>query len=98
MQKMTLKSYAVKNKMSLFSVVKLVKSGKLKSVLEKENGLENGKDVTYILVDDVSEIKVQQVEKVQEEGLAFDIEKEVKALILEVKALKEEMDRLKSLL
>lgn len=47
MQKMTLKQYATKQKMSLFNVVKMVKSGALKS----ETAEENGKEVTYVLVD-----------------------------------------------
>ncbi len=47
MQKMTLKQYATKQKMSLFNVVKMVKSGALKS----ETVEENGKEVTYVLVD-----------------------------------------------
>ena len=47
MQKMTLKQYATKQKMSLFNVVKMVKSGVLKS----ETVEENGKEVTYVLVD-----------------------------------------------
>jgi len=47
MQKMTLKQYAAKHKMSLFNVVKMVQSGALKS----ESVEENGKEVTYVLVD-----------------------------------------------
>ena len=47
MEKLTLKQYATKHKMSLFNVVKMVKSGALKS----ETVEENGKEVTYVLVD-----------------------------------------------
>lgn len=47
MQKMTLKQYATKQKMSLFNVVKMVKSGALKS----ETVEESGKEITYVLLD-----------------------------------------------
>jgi len=47
MARMTLKAYAAKEKISLFHVVKKVKSGALASETVKENGRE----VTYVLTD-----------------------------------------------
>ncbi len=89
MEKLSLKAYAVKNKMSLFSVVKLVKSGKVKSSTEEVDG----KDVTYVLLEDEGK---QTSEKVKEETkVSFHIEEELKKLILEVAVLKEEIEKLK---
>lgn len=91
MQKMTLKSYAVKHKMSFFSVVKLVKSGKIKSRTEEVDG----KEVTYILPEEKESDPGQKVEKKELKNEPFDLEKELKKLILEVETLKEEIEKLK---
>ena len=40
MQKITIKAYAVKHKLSIFNVMKMVKSGKLKIEIAEENGKE----------------------------------------------------------
>jgi len=47
MERMTIKNYATRNKLSIFNVVKMVKSGALKSEVVEENG----KEVTYILAE-----------------------------------------------
>jgi len=91
MQKLTFKAYAVKHKMSLFSVVKLVKTGKVKTTVEEENG----KEVSYILLDDSVNEKSIKPMKSKGENRDFDVEAELKALILEVKRLKEEVNKLK---
>jgi len=83
MGKMTLKNYAVKHKTSLFNVVKMVKSGKLKN----ETVREEGKETVYILIDDnESEGEgIYGVEKHQSEEKALhvrvsELEKELKKL------------------
>jgi len=91
MQKLSLKAYAVKHKMSLFSVVKLAKSGIVNTVVEEVNG----KDVSYILLDDTLNEKSRKPMKSKGENRDFDVEAELKALILEVKRLKEEVNKLK---
>lgn len=54
MKKVTLKAYALKHKLSLFNVVKMLKSGQIPS----ETVEENGKETVYILIDEVVEEKV----------------------------------------
>ncbi len=51
MNQITLQAYAVKHKLSVFNVIKMIKSNKLKS----EEIEENGKKVLYIILDDESE-------------------------------------------
>jgi len=91
MEKLSLKAYAVKNKMSLFSVVKLVKSGKVKSSTEEVDG----KDVTYVLLEDEVNNSSVKSDTKEVENLPFDIEKELKKLMIEVASLKEEIEKLK---
>ena len=87
-----MKAYAVKHKLSLFNVVKLVKSGKVKS----ETVTEDGKEKVYIIVDDnetltQKEVKTAPRENVQEvlETRVANLEAEVKLLRRELQALKE---------
>ncbi|NOR54669.1 MAG: hypothetical protein GQ531_00525 [Sulfurovum sp.] len=90
MQKLTLKSYAVKHKMSLFSVVKLVKNAKLKSSIENENG----KEVTYILLDE-SETPLKMKVAQKETNTPLNVEETLKQLMQEVAQLKKEVAQLK---
>jgi len=91
MEKLRIKSYAVKHKLSIFNVMKMVKSGKLKSEIIEENG----KEITYILIDTVTELEVKKgivsVEKKGEERLKI----EMKLLNDEVKLLRSEIEVLK---
>ncbi len=87
-----MKAYAVKHKLSLFNVVKLVKSGKVKS----ETVTEDGKEKVYIVADDnetltQEEVKTAPQGKVQEalETRVANLEAEVKLLRRELQALKE---------
>jgi len=91
MQRVTIKAYAVKHKLSIFNVMKMVKSGKLKTdVIE-----ENGKEVTYILLDEATEKEIKKeiipIEKKDEAILKV----ELKMLREEVEYLKEEIEKLK---
>jgi len=45
MQKVTIKAYAVKHKLSIYNVVKMTKSGQVPT----QTVVENGKDIVYIL-------------------------------------------------
>ena len=93
MEKLTLKQYAVKHKMSLFSVVKLVKSGELRSETVKEGERE----ILYIPVGE------PETEQSHQEGRPSSlqdeekrvIEERVAALEAEVKTLRQEIRELK---
>ena len=54
MDKITMKAYALSHKLSMFNVIKMLKSGKLKTeVIEME-----GKKSTYILLDEQIEEEI----------------------------------------
>ncbi len=92
MARMTLKQYAVKHKLSLFNVVKMVKSGQLQS----ETVEEDGKEATYILPQDTETPQKSQKEESKEISLSNE---EMQRLVLslqdEVTRLRREMDNLK---
>ena len=91
MQKITIKAYAVKHKLSIFNVMKMVKSGKVKTEIVDENG----KEVNYILLDEATEkeIKDSIVPIGQQEE--FTLREIVHVLQKEVKLLREEIEVLK---
>jgi len=91
MKKITIKEYAVKRKLSIFNVMKMVKSGKLKSQTIKENG----KEILYILYDEDSEKEISS--QIVKHSLKVDvtIKDELQTLKQEVKLLREELDKLK---
>ena len=95
--RMTIKEYAVKHRLSIFNVVKMVKSGELKS----ETVSEEGKETLYILLDkekekekEIREKIVSPTESMGETVLKRDVERltrEVRALRAELEALKREL-------
>ncbi len=87
---MTLKKYAATHKMSLFNVVKMVKSKELPS----ETVEENGKEVTYVLVDE-HEQDVRTAPKVQKDAPNVGTEERISVLENEVARLRRELDSLK---
>lgn len=86
-----MKAYAVKHKLSIFNVMKMVKSGKVKSEVFQEKGRE----VTYILFDEETEkeIKEQIVPVEQREDLM--LREEIKLLRKEIQFLREDVEVLK---
>jgi uncharacterized protein YceH (UPF0502 family) len=90
MERMSIKSYAVKNKMSMFNVVKMVKSGELKSEVVEENG----KEVTYILSDAIT-TKVDVSVPPEDNAEKEDLQERVARLEQDVAIMKREMDALK---
>ena len=54
MEKISIKAYATRHKLSIFNVVKMTKSGQIPT----ETVVENGKDVVYILIDEDLENEV----------------------------------------
>jgi len=90
-QQITIKAYAVKHKLSIFNVMKMVKSGKLKTeILEEE-----GKEITYILLDEAIEKEIQDSIVPIEEQEELTLREIVKVLQKEVKFLREEIEELK---
>ena len=93
MEKMTMKAYAVKHKLSLFNVVKLVKSGKLKS----ETVIEDSREKVYILLDekevDILDERKNKFQKRTPENLEIRIaqlETDIKELYREIEVLKKD--------
>lgn len=94
MEKMTLKSYAVKHKLSIFNVMKMVKAGKVKS----ETVTEEGREVIYILIDEENEqeieaqiVPVEQKEEMQVKEQILFLRKELQLLKEEVQAIKKSL-------
>ncbi len=94
MEKMTLKAYAVKHKMSMFNVVKLVKNGKVKS----ETVEEDGKNVVYIFEEAGLELTAANEEEVNSSEKPTGLLRRVTALEDEVALLRKEIEELKKLL
>ena len=84
MDKMSIKSYAVKHKLSIFNVMKMVKSGKLDTQIEESNG----KEITYILMNEAKEKEVR-------EGIVPLYEKDNMTLKEEFRLLKDEVTKLR---
>jgi len=91
MERITIKSYAVKHKLSIFNVMKMVKSGKLQSEVVEEKG----RDVTYILLDEKTEAEVQKSIITVENRVEIQLQEEIKLLSNEVKLLRAEIEALK---
>jgi len=91
MERVSIKMYAVKHKLSIFNVMKMVKSGKLKTVVEEENA----KEVTYILLDDEIETEVENRIVPLSERENATIKEELQDLRNEIRKLKDEIDILK---
>ena len=91
MNKVTIKAYAVSHKLSIFNVMKMIKSGKLKSDVVEENG----KEVTYILLDDEIEKEVRSKIIPMNKKDEVSITEMLKELQKEVKSLREELEVIK---
>ena len=91
MEKVSIKMYAVKHKLSIFNVIKMVKSGKLKTVIDEENG----KEMTYILLDDEIEKEIQNSIVPVDEAENSTVKNEIKQLKVELLRLRDEVELLK---
>ncbi len=91
MQKITIKAYAVKHKLSIFNVMKMVKSGKLKTEIVEEEG----KEVTYILLDEAIEKEIENSIVHTKEKEELMLQEEFKVLKKEMKSLRKEIEELK---
>ena len=95
MERITIKAYAVKHKLSMFNVMKMVKSGQVKSEVVNEKGRE----VTYILFDEKSEKEIEEkivpIDMSMDEKNDVSLAEAVRLLKMEVQALREEVEHLK---
>ena len=91
MKRVTIKAYAVSHKLSIFNVMKMIKSGKLKSDVVEEKG----KEVTYILLDDEIEKEVKSKIIPIDQKDEVSIHEMIKELREEVKKLREELEVIK---
>jgi len=91
MNKITIKAYAKKHKLSIFNVVKMTKSGQIPT----ETVLEDGKDVIYILIDDAIEKEVSSAIVHEEKAEPYSLRKENARLRKEIEKLKQEIIELK---
>jgi len=91
LERITIKAYAIKHKLSIFNVMKMVKSAQVKSEVFQEKGRE----VTYILFDEETEkeIRDQIVPVEQKEDLI--LREEIKFLRKEIQFLREDVEVLK---
>ena len=92
MERLSIKAYAARHKLSIFNVVKMTKSGQIPT----ESVVEDGKDVVYILIDDAVENEVKK--NIVREGNKepHSLRKENARLKKEIEKLKEEIAVLKN--
>jgi K+/H+ antiporter YhaU regulatory subunit KhtT len=92
MQLLTTKEYATKNKISIFNVMKMVKSQQLKTITKEENG----KEIVYILPDDSNTPQSQSITTAQDDKEEHSsMQDEIIQLKDEVAKLRSELNRLK---
>jgi len=92
MEKISIKSYAVRHKLSIFNVVKMTKSGKVPT----ETVVENGRDVVYILINEDVESEVRKAIVPEQSREPYSLRKENARLKKEIEKLKEEITILKN--
>jgi len=88
MHEVTLREYAKMHKLSYFNVMKMVKSGDVKSVTK----IENEKEVQYVLVDEEQEKKVSE-NIIETSAKSLTLQEENKLLKKEILRLKEELEK-----
>ena len=91
MEKLTIKAYAKKHKLSIFNVVKMTKSGQLPT----ETVVEDGNEMIYILIDENVENEVKKGIIQESNNEPYSLRKENERLKKEIQKLKEEIAVLK---
>ena len=91
MEKISIKAYAVKHKLSIFNVVKMTKAGQVPT----ETVVENGKDVVYVFIDEDVEKEVKNSIVPNESKEPYSLRKENARLKKEIEKLKAEIATLK---
>ncbi len=88
MEKVTLREYAKRKKLSYFTVMKLVRNGEINS----ETVHENGKDIPYIVLEDKIEEEIKE-DRVEKNSSEMTLEEENTLLKKEIKKLKEALEK-----
>ena len=89
MEKLTIREYATKHKLSSFNVMKMTKSGELKT----EIITKDGKETVLIMIEDIMEEKVIQTKEEKHEPRSLKVENML--LKKEIVRLKEELQKCK---
>ena len=87
MEKMSIKSYAIKHKLSIFNVVKMTKTGQIPT----ETIIENTKEVTYVLLDEKVEENTEKTTMTEKSKEPYGLKKENEKLRKEIQELKKEI-------
>ncbi len=94
MERISVKEYARKHKLSLFQVIKKINSGELRS----ESVEENGSRVQYILLDQDREAPAESETAAKEsENAARRVNPNEERLLLEVQSLRAELRALRKI-
>jgi hypothetical protein len=88
MKRVTLREYSKLHKLSYFNVMKMVKGGDVKSEIVNENG----KDVAYILIDELIEKKVSEA-IIETSAQKLSLKDENTLLKKEIERLKLELEK-----
>ena len=91
MEKLTIKAYAKKHRLSIFNVVKMTRSG----ILPTETVLEDGQETVYILIDQDVENEVKKGIVKETDNEPYSLSKENERLRKEIQRLQEEIASLK---
>jgi hypothetical protein len=88
MKRVTLREYSKLHKLSYFNVMKMVKGGDVKSEIVNENG----KDVAYILIDELIEKRVSEA-IIETSAQKLSLKDENTLLKKEIERLKLELEK-----
>jgi len=88
MKRVTLREYSKLHKLSYFNVMKMAKNGDIKSEIINENG----KDITYVLIDEEQEKKVSD-SIIETSAQTLSLKDENALLKKEIERLKAELER-----
>ena len=92
MEKLTIKAYAKRHKLSIFNVVKMTKTGQLPT----ETVVEDDNEIVYVLIDEDVENEVRKGIVKQSSDEPYSLRKENERLKKEIQKLKEEIATLKN--
>jgi len=88
MKQVSLREYAKMHKLSYFNVMKMVKSGDVKSITK----IENEKEVQYVLVEEEQEKRVSE-NIIETSAKSLTLQEENTLLKKEIARLKEELEK-----
>ena len=88
MEKVSLREYAKRHKLSYFNVMKMVKNGDVKS----ETLTEDGKDIAYILIEDKIEKEIKE-KIIQTDAKQLTLQEENSLLKKEVERLRMALEK-----